>query len=243
MKTFFSEYKYSHGFKKASPKEREDAWHALFEMGGNEYPQAALRCFFQSIMLDGKGTDYFVESRQLADLLLGMVKDFTVDVLDVFSETRHTAFVIHPVSPLPAVLVGIGTNGAKECICQISAAGTVIKEFGPETFKTVERITSEDYSVRMAVGLALYLRFFPEAVKEGLPEIAKHPAHYKGAKCVRVGLTERLIDRSGAKPHIRQAHFRFLGSEKFTHKQNSYVLVKASFVRGKCKIVVEVENK
>ncbi len=81
------------------------------------------------------------------------------------------------------------------------------------------------------------------ALQEGLPDSAKHPAHYKGRKCVGLKLSEKLIDRRGSRPHVRQAHFRFLSDERFTKKRNTYVLVKAGFVRGKCKIIVEVEDR
>ena len=37
----------------------------------------------QCVMLSGKGVDYFIETPELADLISGVVKDFTADVIDV----------------------------------------------------------------------------------------------------------------------------------------------------------------
>ena len=195
----------------------------------------------ESTMLIGNGTDYFIETSELTDLILGMVRDFTADIIDVFVETRNTAFVIHPQSQKPAVLVGVHQNPVGTIVTFCESKGK-LTNWDPTSFVKKDRIQANCYAEKLAVGLALYMRFFPEAVKIGIPESAKHPTHYKGKKCATIGLTEKLVDRTGSKPHIRQSHFRFLGSERFTKKKGTYVLVKGAFIRGKCKIVVEVET-
>jgi hypothetical protein len=193
----------------------------------------------EATILSGKGTDFFIETDYVADLIISMVKDYTVDVLDVFAETRETAIIIHPPSPKPAVLVGIRTTheGTSCIFCQ--SKGTDITQHGTLSFEKKDRHIPSGYTEKLAVGLALYARFFPESIRTGVPDDAAHPNHYKGKICNSISLSATLTERFGPKPHLRGAHFRFLGSERFTQKRGQYVPVSACFVRGKCKIVVE----
>lgn len=244
MKTFFSEYQYFPDVRKACHGRviSQADLNALFTREAPPNLDVLRHLMVQSeeIMLMGGGVDYFMLTPTLSDLLKSMVRSYTEDVFDVFADFRRTAFVIHPISPEPAVLVGIFNYGTHVHVVMVS------KVDGKKRAKVITngfhgQIVPECEHERLAVGLALYARFFPGAVIDGLPDIAKNPAHYRGKKCASVGIAEGLINRSGPKPHIRQAHFRFLGSEKFVHKKGQYTLVKESFIRGKCKIVVEVE--
>jgi hypothetical protein len=251
MKTFFSEYQYARSLRGvASVPLPQEISKMIIETAERQsvgiVDEILKGCVAaaQWVMLAGKGTDYFITTPELADLISAMVKDFTADVLDIFQELRNSAIVIHPVSPRPAVLLGIRTFNEHTIAVFHERGGDhgLVTAIGSKAFVEGQRMQPQGYADRLAIGLALYVRFFPAAVHDGLPEIAKHPAHYKGQKCASIGMAEELIDRRGAKPHIRQAHFRFLSSEKFTKKRNTYVLVRSAFIRGKCKIVVEVEG-
>jgi hypothetical protein len=192
-------------------------------------------------MLSGAGTHYFIESVELADLIISMVKEVTIDVIDVFHETRNTAHIIHPPSPLPAVLCSILTfPGPLTNV--VFWKGTDGSVYNNRCFTEHIRFRPTKYQDRLAIGLALYLRFFPEAVRDGLPDSAKHPAHYRGRKCTTISTAKELIDRSGPIPHLRTAHYRFLGSDRFVHKKGTVILVRECMVKGKCKVVVEVES-
>lgn len=263
MKRFFSEFKYHKALRKLGTNDwdkSEQATEFWFQnaarlaqenpslcYGGSKEPQYAhaLACFTQLQLLSKGGTHYFIQTPELAILIESIAKDFTCDVLDVFHENRSTAFVIHPPTPRPAVLVGIRTiDSGTTAIFQ---AGSCVDEepcfcLTARSFANAVRLKPQGYADRLAVGLALYIRFFPHAVVDGIPENAKHPNHYKGQHCATIGVAEELIDRSGPKPHIRKFHLRFLGSDKFTHKQGQLVPVKAAFIRGVCKLVVEVES-
>ena len=253
IKKFFSEYHFRKRLRPESglgkcklPPEAETR---IFMTGlglvdGLDRMGGSLVALTQVAMLNGDGIDYFIETPALANSIIGMVREFTADVLDIFCEFRRTAFVIHPVSPRPAVLVGIRTIGGQTVAvcCRNIRGGQLVGYLGPDAFVGGEKRQSDIYAVRLAVGLALYIRCFPHAVKDGLPETATHPNHYRRSKCASVGMVEELIDRSGPKPHFRNMCIRFLSSEKWTHKQGQYVVSRACYVHGKCKIVVEVED-
>lgn len=250
MKTFFSEYPYDPNLRKNRhlPIREQNAAAdiAATQIEGTNADRFAGAMLMRAEiwMLNKRGVDYFLESPELGEMLLGLAKDFTPTILDVFAEDRATAFVIHPNSPNPAVLVGIATAGEQTCaVFSSKKDGEFVSQLlSFQDYRAKERTELDGYAISLAVGLALYLRFFPHAAKDGIPDTAKHPAHYKGKPCVRVGLVEELIDRSGPTPHIRAAHVRVLQHPRFTHKQGQEVWVKASFVAGKSKFVCEVEG-
>jgi hypothetical protein len=197
----------------------------------------------QQIMLAGRGIDYFIETPELADLLVASVGEFTADLLDVLVEARHTAFVIHPPKPRPAVLVGLMTiHGASFAVFNDRNVTGGMVFLSPRAFRRNHRLTTEEWGVRLAIGLALYMRTFPHAVRDGLPQEFHRPLEYQGGQCASIRLAEQLIDRLGPVPHPRRCVWRFLRSERFTHKRGQYVFVIPCYINGKAKVVLEVER-
>jgi hypothetical protein len=248
MKTHFSAFPYEREFRTGFASSgysdnylRCCADNIEAETGGGL--RTAMNCvamYSAGVMLRGRGVDYFITSLPLLDSILGMVKSFTADVLDVLVESNLEAMVIHPPSPRPAVLVGVGSANGNTMA--VFFDGKEITSLGTLAFRTKQRLTTDDYTMRLGVGLALYARFFPEAVMDDIPDIAKHPSHYRSRKCKSVKIARELLDRSGPIPHIRQCYFKFLGSDFYTRKRGRIILVRECYVKGKCKIVVEAED-
>jgi hypothetical protein len=263
MKTFFSEFHFNReryaGF---NPPDFYTVLNDIVTKLGDGIPNGerkqsqifmlASEAFGEMRMLSGRGIDYFIESEALAGLIAGMVGKFTPAVLNVFSEHREEVFVIHCPSPRPAILCVIsnsertGTNiyMAEERTSDYkNALNSNTCLIGNKSFaENTERQPRNEYE-RLIVGLALYMRFFPAAVRDGIPDCAKHPNHYRKSRCASIKLTEELVNRSGPKPHIRRAHFRFCSSPYFKDSLNKYILVRESFVKGRCRIVVEAEGR
>lgn len=99
-----------------------------------------------------------------------------------------------------------------------------------------------DYATRLLVGLGLYLQAFPEQLKPGLPEDAKHPSWFKGDKNYSVGMSPKVRVSHGthASPiaHFRSGHFRVLRAERFTNKRGQVIFIPSCFVAGKASTVV-----
>jgi len=250
MKKFFSEYRYWPQLAplKSLPRAGEPERFLAFAKRDGVFDRCNVTTWgvvaAQSLMLTGRGIDYFIETPELAALIMGMVTPYPAAILDIFAETRFSALVIHPVTPRPAVLVGITTLSTGTLVV-FHENGTGEKRasgFGPEAFRTKAKMEPQSDGERLAVGLALYISSYPHAVKDGIPDVAKHPSHYRGKKCATVGLVEELIDRRGPRPHLRNAHYRFLSSERYTTKRYTMVAVIGCFVVGRCRVVVEVEG-
>lgn len=96
--------------------------------------------------------------------------------------------------------------------------------------------------IDLVLGVGLYVKCFPQALKEGFPDFAKHPAHYKGEKCASVSSVPEIIERSGPVPHFRHGHFRVLSSARYTNKRYQVVFVSETFVKGKVKTVEEIDE-
>lgn len=100
-----------------------------------------------------------------------------------------------------------------------------------------------DQSAMSLISSALaYMKCFPDAVKIGIPDDLKHPAHYRGKKSKYIIIHPSLVVRDGPCPHYRIGHFRFLSSERFKHKRGMTVFVHGAFIKGKAKTVLSPEQ-
>jgi hypothetical protein len=100
-----------------------------------------------------------------------------------------------------------------------------------------------NYATQLLVGLGLYLQAFPEQLKPGLPEDAKHPSWFRGNRNYSIGIDPRVQTAHGthASPiaHFRSGHFRVLRSPRFTNKCGQVVFVSSCFVAGTASTVIE----
>lgn len=248
MKTYFSEFGFDPGVRALLKLPAERRYGEVVERNKHlrasdrhQYVSNVTAHFAQLTMLSGTGTDYFIETNDLVDTLLSFARDFPKDLLlSLFDDIPFDALVIHPPSPRPAVLLGsftdpVGDRGVGFFGNNFRCRSRIV------CFTTQAEFPLEGYKDSLAIGLAIYSKYFPEGVRDGLPEIAKHPNHYKGSKCIGVRMSESLIDRSGPVPHIRKCYWKVLHSPFYTHKRGQAVFVREAMVNGKCKVVCEVK--
>ena len=215
----------------------------------------------ESEILDkGKGTHYFIDSIELTDFLMGCAKECTADMLNVFPQNG----IIHTLKEdYPTLLFSIHPMpSGRKCIVLCSGKLKNVSAENPQFFCFIQepskniKIDSDEYTkdtdgnecskrenelrskyMKLLAGTSLYMHCFPEAVKDGFPDFAKHPNHYRQQKCASVTTTPDIIDRDGVNPHFRVGHFRVLKSEVFTHKRWQTIFVKECFVKGEAKTV------
>lgn len=180
---------------------------------------------------------YFLETEHLAERLPVMLGNHldprALDVL--LDDPKHGRGILHTTGKQAnGILFSI--NKAQQRLCVVGQrSGYAFLDY-----ESLGEIPHPDDPLALVFGLSLYIRCFPEAVKEGFPEFAKHPAHFKGEKCHAVRTVPQIMERDGPVPHFRNGHFRFLASERFTKKRWQTIFVSESFIKGKAKTIVEV---
>lgn len=187
--------------------------------------------------LGGRATHYFIETDGLAEHLVKIGAAYDPRMFDVLKDEGYSLGMIHTCGPKAGAWLFLfepkaGTlviSDGKSLTVSRNAATRELDELKPE--------------FRIVFGLALYATCFPNAVREGFPDFAKHPAHYKGKHCSTIGLVPQIVEHDGPSPHFRNGHYRLLQSERFTNKRWQIVFVRETFVQGKVKTVTEVEPK
>lgn len=184
------------------------------------------------LLLRGELTHYFIATPELADHLTAIGRCHEPRMLEILQDEGLAAGVIHTSGPAAdAALFSWCPSRPTELLVSDNRA----HEMWLAGHKTESR------SINLVFGLALYLNCFPHAARDGFPEFAKHPAHYRKQACRAIQAVPELIERGGPTPHFRRGHFRILRSEKFTHKRWQVVFVGETFVKGKAKTVCELQ--
>jgi len=102
------------------------------------------------------------------------------------------------------------------------------------------------WSIKLVIGIGMYMSCFPEQVKDGVPEDLKHPNHHKSGNNSRnrtIGKANEIFERNGPCPHYRTGHFRLLSSEFYKHKRGQVVFIRGTFVKGyNAKTVISIDN-
>lgn len=165
---------------------------------------------------------------------------------------------------LPAVMVKIGTDQQKGTlvldISMNSAVGGAVLhtqllgqsadqemrvQYNPDSDTSVDVTQKQadlgEYYTRMITGLGLYMGAFPEQVKEGIPDDAKHTERIAGPSRT-VGVSPQIIVREGVTPHYRVGHFRLLSAERYVNKRGQVVFIHGCFVRGQARTVLSTES-
>jgi hypothetical protein len=96
--------------------------------------------------------------------------------------------------------------------------------------------------INVVSGLFSYMECFPDAVKQGVPEDIKHPAHFKGIEGRTVDGSQVIGERGAVTPHFRNGHFRVLRSERFTKKRYQVIFIKECFVKGRAATVLGLDD-
>lgn len=97
-----------------------------------------------------------------------------------------------------------------------------------------------DRKLNLVVNTFAYMSAFPEMVHDGLPKGCRIEHGASSAK--KTLRTEpSLVETRGTAPHMVRGHFRYLSSDVFTRKRNTWVFVRSYFTGTK--EVKTVEDK
>lgn len=192
-------------------------------------------------ILLGEATHYFIETEELAKALPLFVREWEPSFTEtIFEHNRYG--VIHTCGE-NAMAVCFSFSSRKDGVLVAFSDSILVPWYGKlRSAHEPENLASAAPILDLVFGLGLYLKCFPHALKDGFPECAKHPAHYKGSRCAAVGAVPEITERSGPIPHFRHGHFRVLSSPRFTHKRNQVIFVRETFVHGAVKTVTEVKE-
>jgi hypothetical protein len=204
-------------------------------VSGDEFDSLIMRLAVEKDILEGSGTRYFVDSESLATWLPTTIRQYSASILDVLGET---AGIIHtPGKSGLAVCFGVVRCPSGERVLSVGSGGRTIVGWEIDERFHFDRNPLAD----LVFGLALYIRCFPHAVRDGFPESAAHPSHWKGKPSVTVSAIDEVVShRTGVIPHLRKGHFRTLRSPVFTNSRWKVLWIDETEVAGAVKTVVEV---
>lgn len=267
MKRFFAEYRYTLPAiaRRQGLSQEQCLAQALAALKCGPRPMAA-RDFNWLVtehdLLQGRGTHFFIETEALAGFLVESVHHWNAALLEAVAEhaegthivefdaavskcsrgyARCASGIIHTCGSQPvAILFGIVFRGAEEEPVIIASTRDMWGCYVPSeiTDSCVHDETKQ--AMNLLFGLCLYLACFPDALKPGFPECAKHPAHYKGRACALVRAVPQVLHHAGPVPHFRRGHFRTLRSACFTRRRWQVIFVADTFVKGTAVTVEDV---
>jgi len=186
--------------------------------------------------LNKGSTHWFVESEKLADWLPGLTSKFDIQALAGLLEAGWSHGIIHTLGRKPLAIFFAALPSRKSIIISCNKRLFLLGDCWVDNAKTIK----ENAEVGLAIGLALYIRCFPEAVKPGFPDFAKHPAHYKNERCVSIIPVPAIQHHDSPCGHFRNGHVRYLASDKFTKMKGQWVWVTETYVKGKAFTVHEL---
>lgn len=113
-----------------------------------------------------------------------------------------------------------------------------------KTLAVKSQITEKevDKNIRLVVNTFAYMSAFPDMVKNGLPKGCKIEIGASSKKKTLKTNPALIESEKGFTPHMVRGHFRYLSSEVFTKKRNTWVFVKSYFTGTKEVKTVEKES-
>ncbi len=236
MKKYFAEYHYS--IKRWAKRHQmgiDDAVLALLDEADGPDPTETIKqsaAVAEYRILTGEGVHYFVESDELARKLIEFGITFDPRILEIIAE-NYPRGIIHTCGK-QATAVMFDWHPGILILCE---NGTLFHSYPVKEKTSLE--PGCDRAVRLVLGFALYAACFPDAVKDGFPEFAKHPNHFRKSRCSAVFVAPQIVDRSGPIPHFRHGHPRILQSERYTRMRWKVIWVSECFVKGQVRTVEE----
>lgn len=110
-----------------------------------------------------------------------------------------------------------------------------------KTSKVKSQITNEvDKNIRLVVNTFAYMSAFPDMIKDGLPKGCKIEIGASSKKKTLRTNPALIESDKGVTPHMVRGHFKYLSSEVFTKKRNTWVFVKSYFTGTKKVKTVEL---
>lgn len=196
-------------------------------------------------VLTGLATHYFIDTSELAAFLEASAHRFNPQLLDLLLDVipKDGSGVIHTTGAgRTAVVFKHFPPSPGDCGLLTWIIGGHFACYDPEDIDSAswEGHADQLRGANLIYGLALYLSCFPEALRDGLPVFAKHPAHFRGKTCKTVAAVPQVIDRDGPTPHFRKGHFRTLRSSRYVNKRWQVVWVSEAFIKGQAKTVEDV---
>jgi len=203
-------------------------------------------------LIKGDAVHWFVESDELAAFLKDTAsRSLDAEMLEALirpdGSWKETAGVVHTPSEVYFYYyfrhkgkgfeedknwLGVSTGDYFQFV-------TWFDKTGLRNTDSVDGPIAEAY--QLIFGMGLYTACFPHAVRDGLPEDIRFPQHHKkDKKKTLVAVPEVQVERGSPRPHFRVGHFRYLKSDRYTHKRGQWVFVKQTFVKGRAKTVEEV---
>lgn len=216
------------------------------------------------MILGGKAKHFFFTDITFCNWLVDCVVELTPDYGQVLQELigDDVAGVIH--FPCDSGRVSMGFFFKKECVkpdgtdwpdwsCLLMQHSfnndqdlfSCIFVLPPTAGPTSTKGWKQMWYAKLLIGMAMYLKCFPDTLVDGLPSDLKHPSHHQHKAAFTVGISEKVKlggTHDSPTPHFRCGHFRVLKSEKFTHKRFQTVFVHETFVKGTAKTVLSPEE-
>ena len=179
-------------------------------------------------------THYFIETELLAERMEGFATKLDGTMLDYIQQNEFRSGIIHTCGKMATAFLFFFDADR----IYIRSTNDTMCTFTKENISGLEPSKASRF-INLFFGFALYAQCFPHAIIPGFPEEGKHPAHYRGQKCVAVRCAPEIRDHSSPMPHPRKGHPRYFSDSRFTKMRFKTIWIDQTFVRGDSKTVLE----
>jgi len=227
-------------------------------VGNEKFNQINSIIIAENVFKKAKCSQYFINDLKLFKFITNSVKSYQTSLVDILPTGGILNFPVEWNLPSFIFVKGLSADKRTNLIfvnlsnknTLLSSASFIVDDSSdlindPVFMDKLAKGETIHLACKFIFGLSLYLKCFPCAVRDGLPDNCLHPNHYKFSEINTVSIAPEILDSSDrtVTPHIRSGHFKLLGSDFYKKMKGQVIFISECFVKGTAKTVEDINER